>query len=150
MRGNTIEYLGRLSVEKGPYLLLGAWELQPPAGFTLPLTDSGPMQDELINRKLENVELCAPVTDAAPIIASSKVVVIPSRTEGAPLVLAEALSLGTPVVVIDVSSGVREIVAGYPRAVLVERESARAIAEGISRALALSPDPDPILPSDSV
>jgi len=57
--------------------------------------------------------------------------------------------LGTPVVVTDVSSGIREMVAGNPRAVLVERESALAIAEGISRALALSPDPDPILRNDS-
>jgi glycosyltransferase involved in cell wall biosynthesis len=149
VRGNTIDYLGRLSVEKGPDLLLDAWELQRPEGFTLRLTGSGPMEAELINRKLENVEFCAPVTDAAPIIASSRVVVIPSRTEGAPLVLAEALALGTPVVVTDVSSGIREMVAGNPRAVLVERESVLAIAEGISRALALSPDPDPILRNDS-
>jgi glycosyltransferase involved in cell wall biosynthesis len=148
VRGTTIDYIGRLSIEKGPDLLLDAWEMQRPAGFTLRLTGSGPMEAELKNRKLEGVEFCGPVADAAPVIASSRVVVIPSRTEGAPLVLAEALALGVPVVVTDVSSGVREMVAGNPRAVLVERDNAETLARGIATGLALTPDPDPKFPQD--
>lgn len=155
VRGNTIDFIGRLSIEKGPDLLLDAWEMQRPAGFTLRLTGSGPMEAELIDRKLEGVEFCGPVADAAPVIASSRVVVIPSRTEGAPLVLAEALALGVPVVVTDVSSGIREMVAGIremvagnPRAVLVERDNAETLARGIAIGLTLTPDPNPEFPQD--
>lgn len=148
-RGSTIDYVGRLSIEKGPDLLLDAWQLSKPPGFTLRITGSGPMQSELERRHCVDVDFHAPVTDIAPTLAQSRVVVIPSRTEGAPLVLAESLALGTPVVVTDVSSGIREMVTGNPRAVLVERDNPEALAEGIRVAIELAPDPRPIYPDDS-
>ncbi len=146
---HTIDFVGRLSEEKGPDLLLDAWAINHPPGLTLRLTGSGHMEPELINRRDEGVEYHRPVADVAPLIAQSRVVVIPSRTEGAPLVLAEALALGIPVVVTDVSSGIREMVAGNSRAVLVERENPQALSEGMAQALLLSPDPNPTLPDDS-
>ncbi len=146
---HMIDFVGRLSEEKGPDLLLDAWEINRPPGVTLRLTGSGPMESELINRHVEGVEFHPPVTDVAPLIAQSRVVVIPSRTEGAPLVLAEALALGVPVVVTDVSSGIREMVANNSRAMLVESENAQALSHGILQALLLSPDPEPTLPDDS-
>jgi glycosyltransferase involved in cell wall biosynthesis len=146
---HTIDFVGRLSEEKGPDLLLDAWAINRPSGMTLQLTGSGPMACELIDRQCDGVEFLAPVTDVAPLIAQSRVVVIPSRTEGAPLVLAEALALGVPVVVTDVSSGIREMVAGNPRAVLVKRENPQALSDGIAEALLITPDPNPTLPDDS-
>lgn len=154
VRGDTIDYVGRLSAEKGPDLLLAAWEkLQGSneiAGLTLRYTGSGPLREELKARSIPHVEFANPVDSAAPLIRQSRLVVVPSRTEGAPLVLAEALALGTPVVVTDVSSGVREMVSGHPRAILVARDSVTALAAGITQGLSLLMDPHPVYPSDSV
>jgi len=139
VRGDSIDFVGRLSEEKGPDLLLEAWALLQEQNRKLIFTGTGPLQESLRTRaqNLLNVEFHLPVPDPAPVIARSGVVVIPSRTEGAPLVLAEALALGTPVVVADASSGIRSMVHGNPRVVVVERENPAALAEGIKRALAL-------------
>lgn len=152
VRGNTIDYIGRLSPEKGPDLLLATWEkIQGSdriAGLTLRFTGSGPLREKLEARYVPRVQFAHPVDSAAPLIRQSRLVVLPSRTEGAPLVLAEALALGTPVVVADVSSGVREMVSGHPRAILVARDSVAALAAGIVDGLALRQDPHPVFPSD--
>ena len=97
----------------------------------------------------DRIEYLPPVSDVVPIIAGAGVVAIPSRTEGAPLVLAEALALGAPVVVTDVSSGVREMVANNPLAVLVERENPAAFAAGLKRAVAITPNNPVALPDDT-
>lgn len=146
-RANTIDYIGRLSAEKGPDLLLSAWQQLQASdqvdGITLRFTGSGPMRGELVARGVANVEFADPVDNAAPVIGQSRLVVLPSRTEGAPLVLAEALILGTPVLVTDVSSGIREMIAGQSRAVLVKRESVEALVAGIAAGIAIEPDPHP-------
>lgn len=145
-RGTTVDFVGRLSREKGPDLLLAAWNIaQLPQPWVLRLTGNGPLQGVSTDR----IEYLPPVVDVVPTIASAGVVVIPSRTEGAPLVLAEALALGTPVVVTDVSSGVREMVANNPLAVLVERENPVALAEGLQRAIQIAPTNPKVRPDDS-
>lgn len=138
-RGTSVDFVGRLSEEKGPDLLLEAWKLLGDHQGKLIFTGSGPMSDSLKTAAsaLSGVEFHSPVTDPVQVLASSGVVVIPSRTEGAPLVLAEALALGTPVVVTDASSGVREMVQGNPRAILVKRENPAALAAAIRRGLQL-------------
>ncbi|MCF8530649.1 MAG: glycosyltransferase [Candidatus Nanopelagicales bacterium] len=152
VRGNTIDYIGRLSAEKGPDLLLSAWQQLQASdqveGITLRFTGSGPMREELVARGVANAEFADPVDNAAHVIGQSRLVVLPSRTEGAPLVLAEALTLGTPVVVTDVSSGIREMIAGQSRAVLVERDSVEALAAGIAAGIAMESDPHPVYSQD--
>ncbi|MDA3022285.1 MAG: glycosyltransferase [Actinomycetota bacterium] len=149
VRTASVDFVGRLSAEKGPDLLLAAWEQVQPAGLTLRLTGTGPLRAELAARGMPHVEFADPVEHAAGVIGRSRLVVLPSRTEGAPLVLAEALTLGTPVVVIDVSSGVREMVVDNPLAVLVERDNVTALADGIVAGLAIAPHPNPSFPDDS-
>lgn len=145
-RGATVDFVGRLSPEKGPDLLLEAWELaQLPNPWRLRFTGNGPM----LGVSTDRIEYLPPVSDVVPTIAGARVVAIPSRTEGAPLVLAEALALGTPVVVTDVSSGVREMVANNPLAVLVERENPAALASGIERAVTITPNNPTALPDDT-
>jgi glycosyltransferase involved in cell wall biosynthesis len=61
--------------------------------------------------------------------------VLSSRYEGLPLVVLEALSLGTPVVATDCPGGIREIIAEFGEEWLVPPSNAGALAEGIVSAL---------------
>jgi glycosyltransferase involved in cell wall biosynthesis len=152
-RGTTIDFIGRLSAEKGPDLLIEAWQLAQqhlPKSWELHFTGDGPMRIELESRGVERVVFNAPVTNVAPVIAGSGVVVLSSRTEGAPLVLAEALALRTPVVATDVSSGVREMMLESTTGILVERDSPAALAEGILLAVNMQPTSAVLEPNDSL
>jgi glycosyltransferase involved in cell wall biosynthesis len=151
-RGTTIDFIGRLSAEKGPDLLIEAWKLVQghlPESWELHFTGNGPMRNELQSRGVERVVFKPPVTNIAPVIASSGIVVLSSRTEGAPLVLAEALALRTPVVATDVSSGVREMMLESTTGILVERDNPAALAEGILLAVNMQPTGAVMMPNDS-
>jgi glycosyltransferase involved in cell wall biosynthesis len=73
-------------------------------------------------------------TDVASLMAACDIVVLPSRSEGLPLVLLEALALGRPVVATRVG-GVPDAVRDDESAVLVEPGSATAIASAVLRLL---------------
>jgi glycosyltransferase involved in cell wall biosynthesis len=68
-------------------------------------------------------------------LSESAVLLLASRTEGAPLVVAEALAAGVPVIATDCSSGVREFLGANDLVYtdLIARESPRAIAEALVR-----------------
>ncbi len=88
-RGTTIDFIGRLSAEKGPDLLIEAWRLaqqQVPDFWQLQFTGDGPMRIELQSRGVDRVSFLPPVANIVPVLERSGVVVLPSRTEGAPLV----------------------------------------------------------------
>ena len=68
-------------------------------------------------------------------MALAEVFVLSSRTEALPNVIIEAFALGLPVVAADCSAGVRELLAGGADGVLVEPESAGALAAGLERVL---------------
>jgi glycosyltransferase involved in cell wall biosynthesis len=141
-RGSTVDFIGRLAAEKGPDLLIEAWKLAQqhlPDAWQLQFTGDGPMRIELQSREVNRVTFLPPVANIVPVIERSGVIVISSRTEGAPLVLAEALALRTPVVATDVSSGVRDLILGSPTGILVERDSPEALAEGIRTAVTMNP-----------
>jgi glycosyltransferase involved in cell wall biosynthesis len=61
------------------------------------------------------------------------VFVLPSRYEGLPNVLLEALALGTPVVVSDCPGGIREIRDSVGNMAVVPPESPDVLAESIIR-----------------
>ncbi len=139
-RGETIDFIGRLSAEKGPDLLIEAWKLAQqrlPESWYLQFTGDGPMRIELESRGVDRVVFMPSVANVVPVIERSGVVVLSSRTEGAPLVLAEALALGTSVVATDVSSGVRDMLCDSATGILVQRDNPAALAEGILLAVNL-------------
>ena len=90
------------------------------------------LQDLARRHGLENdISMPGFVTDPYPIYAGSTVFVLPSRWEGSPGALVEALACGAPVVATDCPSGPREILADGAYGQLVPVGDAEAMATAI-------------------
>lgn len=134
----TVTFLGRLASEKGPRFLIEAWSRiadQHPS-WRLRLVGHGPQEESM--RELadglgiaDRVDFQAPVTDIAPVLASTGILAMPSLVEGLPLSLAEAMAAGLPVIATDCSAGVRLLVEPGVTGVLVRRGDAAALADGL-------------------
>jgi len=137
----VLTYLGRLSEEKGVDLLIDAWSLLADRHPTwrLRIVGDGPMADRLREQAallagMERIDWDSPTVDPASVLLTSDLVVLPSRTEGLPLVIAEAQGCGVPVVATDCSSGVRQLIGDWGR--LAPRGDSRALAEVLDEAMA--------------
>jgi len=133
-----IDFIGRFSPEKGPDLALAGFEqarAQLGLDTRLRMIGSGPVEAELREQAGPQVEFVAPVANIESILSESAVLLLTSRTEGAPLVVAEALAAGVPVIATDCSAGVREFLSTNQAVYtdLVARENPRAIAEALIR-----------------
>lgn len=107
-----------------------------PAGPVLVIAGDGPDRAALaaLARQLgAEVTLLGARTDLPALLAAADVFVLPSRWEGQPLVLQEALRAGCPVVAFDVG-GVGELAGGA--AVLVPGGDVAGLAAAIRRVLA--------------
>lgn len=99
----TFAAVGRLSYEKGFDRLLDACEKLKAEGFdfTLRIIGDGPerpaLETQIEQYGLTNVELVGFQENPYPYMAAAGAIVIPSRTEGASTVAAEALILGKPI-----------------------------------------------------
>ena len=97
--------IGRLSYEKGFDILIAAARLLREQGVhvSVRIAGDGPRKNEL-SGLIEAAELKGQVlltgyvTDPRPLYLAADIFVLSSRTEGLPLVLLEAMSLGTPVI----------------------------------------------------
>jgi glycosyltransferase involved in cell wall biosynthesis len=88
--------VGRLSVEKGHAVLLDALRSLPRPPWLL-VAGAGPLERALKERALDlPVRWLGFVDDARPVYAACDLVVLPSLTEGLPLVALEAMALGRP------------------------------------------------------
>jgi len=76
---------------------------------------------------LENNEL-------AVYLNAADLLIVPSRNEGRPVVILEALACGTPVVATRVG-GIPELIINENLGILIESEDPEALAMGVSRAL---------------
>jgi glycosyltransferase involved in cell wall biosynthesis len=107
--------LGRLVPQKDPLTLLEAFaRVRAERRARLVIAGEGPLRPTLETRinqlGLEaDVDLPGFVANPYPLIARAAVFALPSRWEGMPNVLLEALALGTPIVATDCGSGAREI-----------------------------------------
>jgi len=132
--GFVIGWVGRLSAEKGPDVLLDAL----PALNSLPLTvcviGGGGEQPALAERaaKLgvaERIRWRGVVPDADRVFTAFDVFVLSSRTEGTPVVLFEAMASSVPVVTTTVG-GVPDVVSDQ-EALLVPAENPRQLAAAL-------------------
>lgn len=142
----VIGVLGRLSPEKGVDIFLEAAATLMRSGqrFTAIVAGDGPERDRLEAQRsaldLDGIVHFVGAMDAvSPVYDALDVLVIPSRSEGLPNVLLEALRADVPVVATDVGA-IREVVRDTRAAIIVRPESAAELAGGIAAAIEAQDD----------
>jgi len=131
-----VGFLGRLVREKGlAYLLHAFHQLNAKDNLTLFIVGEGPQKTFLqkLCRKLEitdNVQFLGYRTDIEHILSLLDLVVLPSISEGLPMVLLEALSAAKPVIATRVG-GIPEIIKHGKTGILIPPRDAAAISQAI-------------------
>lgn len=134
--------VGRLTAQKGFGVLLeaaAAWRDLNPAPLVV-IAGEGPLAAELRARAGElgvDVLFLGHRGDVPALLATAAVFVLPSRWEGQPLILQEALRAGTPVVATRVG-GIPDL-TGRDTALLVPPGDSRALAAAVRAVLTDAP-----------
>jgi len=133
-RRPLVVFAGRLEPIKGVETLLRAAQLLP--DVTVAIVGDGPLAAELHELASElgvadRVVFLGRVPSVPPVLAAADVVVLPSFSEGMPLVVLEALALGRPVVASRVG-GIPEVIEGVT-GLLVEPGDPAALAASLKR-----------------
>ena len=126
-----LAYFGRLAGNKGIPLLLHAWRRSDfPHHISLDIWGSGKMKNELENTILQapssfdNVKLKGPYPSGSKyinLLSDYHGLVLPSQsTEGLPLVLLEAASVGLPILTTSVG-GIPDFARGNPDVLMVDQ-----------------------------
>lgn len=132
--GPTVGTIGRLDTQKGHDVLVRALPRLP--NVTAVVVGDGPERDALTNLAQElgvadRLVLTGWREDARDLLTTFDVFALPSRFEGFPLVVLEAMLASVPVVASDVGS-VSEAIVDGETGVLVEAEDAEALAAAIA------------------
>ena len=144
-RGPLVVYAGRLAPEKGPDVLLDAWpqlaRARPDAHLLL--LGTGALAGALRARiagvpALAHVTLGGGVSDVGPYLRAADAFVLPSRSEGLPVALLEAMACGLPCVATRVGGSI-EVLEDGQSGELVASGDAPALARALERALQLGP-----------
>jgi len=131
-----ILYSGRLSEEKGPDRLLEAFaEIKNKDGWKLVFAGPGPMEREMVTRTRElkieeQVRFLGKVTDIDLWYSKAEIFVLPSRLEGFPNSLCEAMAAGLPVICFD-SIPFEEILTNDVDGIVVKDGDIAALSEAI-------------------
>jgi glycosyltransferase involved in cell wall biosynthesis len=132
--------VGRLHRDKGFDILLEAFALLKDSHpeWSLIVLGEGEergrleaLRDALHLR--ERVSFPGRVKDPYQFLARATLFVMPSRTEGFPLALCEALACGLPAVCTDCAGGVRDIIQDTVNGVLVPKGDSAALAVALGR-----------------
>ncbi|WP_207401169.1 glycosyltransferase [Actinomadura roseirufa] len=135
----VVACVGRLSYEKGLDLMLEAWErvVADHPGWRLHIYGDGPMEEELRAQTAAaglggRVEFRGVVTDVEDALVEASIFALPSRDEGLPMSVLEAMAYGLPSVAFDCAPGVRALL-GDEGGLLVRRGDTAAFAAAIGR-----------------
>ena len=100
--GPVVAFVGRLSREKAPEVLLRAMQ---GTGMQLLVAGEGPLRPALeAEADPSQARFLGFVPDVGPVLAAADVLALPSRTEGLPMAVLEAMAAGVPVVASAVGS----------------------------------------------
>ena len=116
--GKNIVFVGPLSIRKKPFLLLETVISLNEKGFDLNLffVGDGPMKEELVRRvsqsRADQVHIMGFQESPSEIVRNCDVMVLPSLSEGTPRAVMEALYLGTPCVMRNLSTNDNLIIDG--------------------------------------
>lgn len=144
----TIVGIGRFVSQKGFDLLLEAFnQVRRQRSCRLLLLGDGPERPQLEDsvRRLGLTDLISmPGITGNPyaVLSRASLFVLPSRWEGLPATLVEALACGCPVVAADCPGGVSEVLQCGRVGRLVRPDDAESLAKGMVHALDDRPDPD--------
>lgn len=129
-------YVGRLSHEKGLDVLISACAIIKRNGFTdfsLLIVGDGPMRSHYTKQVkqeslTENIHFLGFKDNATNIISESDILILPSRTEGIPLVLLEAMALRKLVIASKVG-GIPEVIEHNINGIMVEPNSPESLSK---------------------
>jgi glycosyltransferase involved in cell wall biosynthesis len=132
--GTGVLYIGRLTATKGVDVLIDA--IRQRGGESLTIVGDGPERSTLEGAAsdLANVSFTGmlPHARAQEYLARARMLVLPSRHEGQPNVLMEAMALGVPVIASRVG-GVPDLVVDGETGLLVEPGDAPGLSRAIAR-----------------
>jgi len=128
-----VGWVGRLSQEKGPDLLIDALARLTDLPMVVSIIGTGrdaeALKADAAARTTADILWHGLVPDAARLYSAFDVFVLSSRTEGTPIALLEAMAAGTPIVATAVG-GVPDVVTKQ-EAVLVQPGNTDALANAI-------------------
>jgi glycosyltransferase involved in cell wall biosynthesis len=137
----VIAGLGRFTREKGFDQLIAACSSLRDRSARLVIAGDGPERDAL-GRQVDGlgltgrVEFPGRIRDTTEFLSRADIFVLPSRYEGFPNALLEAMSIGRAVVAFDCPAGPREIVHDRVDGLLVTAGNVPALTEAIDELLA--------------
>ncbi len=135
----TILFVGRLEKEKGVFDLIRATARMDQ--IQLALVGTGPLQPELEQLAEDincNAMFLGHVQNPAGLMREATALVLPSYTEGTPLVLLEAMALGTPVIASEVG-GIPDMIKHEVNGLLVKPRYLNGLKSAIEHLLQNEP-----------
>jgi GalNAc-alpha-(1->4)-GalNAc-alpha-(1->3)-diNAcBac-PP-undecaprenol alpha-1,4-N-acetyl-D-galactosaminyltransferase len=136
---NKVIAIGRLHYQKGHDILIEAFANIAPRhpDWNLDIVGEGDMQAALqtqisTHRLEERITLTGRVRDVQNRLSAAKIFALPSRFEGTPNALLEALSQGLPAIVSDASAGALEFVHHQQNGLIVPVDDVDALSRALT------------------
>jgi len=138
-RDYSIIFLGRLVPQKAPDILIEAFALfaKEHPDWTLQIVGDGPSENELVDQArdlgiADRVVFHGLVKDPIPLLTQSRIFALPSRFEGTPNALLEAMASGLACVVSDASPGPLRLIEHGTNGLVVKVDDPEDLATALA------------------